>query len=109
MADIIAESGLSAGSIYSHYDSKVELIRAVASDVLSGRAEAIAAGALDLYTPGQALMAFVEAVTVPMFASHIDASGVFTGDAKLDASAATVLTELARWEQALRVLRTPQA
>jgi NAD(P)H-dependent FMN reductase len=51
----------------------------------------------------------VEAVTVPMFASHIDASGVFTGDAKLDASAATVLTELARWEQALRVLRTPKA
>lgn len=31
MADIIAESGLSAGSIYSHFESKTDLIRFVAA------------------------------------------------------------------------------
>lgn len=38
MADIIAESGLSAGSIYSHFESKADLIRFVAANVLETRA-----------------------------------------------------------------------
>ena len=37
MADIIKESGLSAGSIYSHYANKAELIYSVAADVLATR------------------------------------------------------------------------
>jgi len=37
MADIIAEAGLSAGSIYSHFSSKSELLRFVVSDVLESR------------------------------------------------------------------------
>jgi AcrR family transcriptional regulator len=37
MADIIAESGLSAGSIYSHFESKADLLRMVASEVLEQR------------------------------------------------------------------------
>lgn len=36
MADIIEEAGLSAGSIYSHFESKSEIIRLVASEVLRG-------------------------------------------------------------------------
>ncbi|WP_431277784.1 TetR/AcrR family transcriptional regulator [Leifsonia poae] len=37
MADIIAESGLSAGAIYGHYKSKEELIELAIADVLDGR------------------------------------------------------------------------
>jgi NAD(P)H-dependent FMN reductase len=52
------------------------------------------------------VMPIVPAVTLPMFASRIDASGVFTSEESLDKSARTMLTELARWEAALRTLRT---
>lgn len=54
------------------------------------------------------LVPMVEAVTMPMFSTRVDANGVFTSDDKLDASARSMLTELARWESALRVLRIPQ-
>jgi AcrR family transcriptional regulator len=37
MADIIAESGLSAGAIYGHYASKDELIELTASEILDAR------------------------------------------------------------------------
>ena len=36
MADIIAESGLSAGAIYGHYKSKEELVELAVTDVLDG-------------------------------------------------------------------------
>jgi AcrR family transcriptional regulator len=42
MADIIAESGLSAGSIYSHFESKADLIRYVAIEELDRRFEDVA-------------------------------------------------------------------
>lgn len=38
IADITAESGLSAGSIYAHYRNKSELVRAATRDVLAQRA-----------------------------------------------------------------------
>ncbi|NJP90924.1 TetR family transcriptional regulator [Nonomuraea sp. FMUSA5-5] len=38
IADITAESGLSAGSIYAHYRNKAELVRAAAREVLAKRA-----------------------------------------------------------------------
>ena len=38
MADIIAESGVSAGSLYVHFENKVDIIRQVASEVLTERA-----------------------------------------------------------------------
>ena len=41
MADIIAEAGLSAGSIYSHFSSKAELLRLVVSEVLRSRFTAL--------------------------------------------------------------------
>lgn len=37
MTDIIAESGLSAGSIYTHFESKREILTAVAENVLGER------------------------------------------------------------------------
>lgn len=55
------------------------------------------------------MVPIVEAVAIPMFTSRLDADGVFTSDATLDAAARTMLSELARWESALRVLRAPQA
>ncbi|MEW9552547.1 TetR/AcrR family transcriptional regulator [Nonomuraea sp. NPDC050783] len=41
IADIIAESGLSAGSIYAHYRNKAELVQEVAREVLAERAKVL--------------------------------------------------------------------
>ena len=41
IADITAESGLSAGSIYAHYRNKAELVQASAREALSERAAVI--------------------------------------------------------------------
>ncbi|MFD7586557.1 TetR/AcrR family transcriptional regulator [Kitasatospora sp. NPDC059811] len=41
IADITAESGLSAGSIYAHYRSKADLVHASAHALLAERAEAL--------------------------------------------------------------------
>ncbi|MFC4033268.1 TetR/AcrR family transcriptional regulator [Streptomyces polygonati] len=41
IADITAESGLSAGSIYAHYRNKADLVRAAARDVLARRADVL--------------------------------------------------------------------
>jgi AcrR family transcriptional regulator len=43
IADIIAESGLSAGSLYGHFENKTDIIRQVASEVLLDRAAGAAA------------------------------------------------------------------
>ncbi|MDN4598640.1 TetR/AcrR family transcriptional regulator [Leifsonia virtsii] len=55
MADIIAESGLSAGAIYGHYKSKEELVELAVSIVLDDRFVEVAdAGSRDpLPTPGE--------------------------------------------------------
>lgn len=45
MADIIAESGLSAGAIYGYFPSKQELIRGVATHVIGGRRDEMQAAA----------------------------------------------------------------
>lgn len=42
MADIIAESGLSAGAIYGHFDSKEALLSSVAERVLTSRGNELA-------------------------------------------------------------------
>ncbi|MFD0331885.1 TetR/AcrR family transcriptional regulator [Streptacidiphilus monticola] len=41
IADITAESGLSAGSIYAHYRNKADLVQAAARDVLARRADVL--------------------------------------------------------------------
>ena len=55
------------------------------------------------------VMPIVPAVVLPMFASRLDAEGTFRSEETLDNSARAVLTELARWEEALRPLRAPKA
>jgi len=57
MADIIAESGLSAGSIYSHFDSKAALLRHAIAEVLTARLESLQAGldSRDRPTPAEVL------------------------------------------------------
>ena len=47
MADIIRESGLSAGAIYVYFTGKQDIVRAVAEESLSNRAETIIAQADD--------------------------------------------------------------
>lgn len=54
------------------------------------------------------VMPIAAAVPIPMFTSRIAADGSFTPDERLDASAAAMLTELARWAEALAPLRAPQ-
>jgi TetR/AcrR family transcriptional regulator, transcriptional repressor of aconitase len=61
MADIIAESGLSAGSIYSHFESKADLMRFVASDVLAARLGELAAPA-DGHAPAQPSRVFARLI-----------------------------------------------
>ncbi len=51
IADIVAESGLSAGAIYGHYADKGELFAAVAQHVLSRRDAEIAAASRDGVPP----------------------------------------------------------
>lgn len=54
MADIIAESGLSAGAIYGYFSSKKELIREVAASLLAGRrGELIAADMERVLSPAE--------------------------------------------------------
>jgi len=59
MADIIRASGLSSGAIYSHFDSKAELLRHVMATMLEDRFTAVAAepdGSATTVTP-EALLA----------------------------------------------------
>ncbi|WP_291048560.1 TetR/AcrR family transcriptional regulator [Herbiconiux sp.] len=65
MADIIAESGLSAGAIYLHYANKHELIAHVVGDVLRGRGRDLEGlSELDpLPHPVQVMRTFVTGIT----------------------------------------------
>jgi len=64
MADIIAESGLSAGAIYGHYKSKDELVQLAASEVLETRFGEIdeAQAQSPMPAPGEVLGAFVRGI-----------------------------------------------
>lgn len=52
------------------------------------------------------MMPMMEGVTVPMVASHIDDAGAFGSNELIDASAQTLLDELARWASALKPMRS---
>ncbi|MEV0718734.1 TetR/AcrR family transcriptional regulator [Asanoa sp. NPDC050611] len=54
VADITAESGLSAGSIYAHFTGKADIVRAVVQDSLDRRAELVAAFAASPHPPNPA-------------------------------------------------------
>ncbi|RAK28438.1 TetR family transcriptional regulator [Actinoplanes lutulentus] len=65
MADIISESGLSAGAVYRYFRSKEELIGSVAETALSTADEAFADLLADGATPSpeQAVTAMITAIT----------------------------------------------
>jgi len=63
MADIITESGLSAGAIYSYFPSKKELIREVAQTVLANRrGELIAAQEDHVLSPAEIVTVLVRGI-----------------------------------------------
>lgn len=63
MADIIAESGLSAGAIYSYFPGKAELVRAVATRVIADRrGELDAAGATHPLAPGEIATILIDGI-----------------------------------------------
>ena len=73
MADIIAESGLSAGAIYGHFAGKQELFAAVAGRVLEARRselEARRVGAGEPLSPGQVIATLIEGIRREPF-SHV--------------------------------------
>src|ERR1700760_4039392 len=57
IADVVAESGLSAGAIYSHFRNKAELAAYIAGSLLTWRIEEFEAesAAPELSTPGGAM------------------------------------------------------
>lgn len=68
MADVIAESGASAGSIYSHFDGKLDLARYAAGRILVGRTaqleEALRAAEPGYLSPQQVLQEVLGAGTL---------------------------------------------
>jgi TetR/AcrR family transcriptional regulator, transcriptional repressor of aconitase len=70
MADIIAEAGLSAGSVYSHFSSKAELLRFVVSDVLKTRFAAL----IDGVETGRAEIAPAELLARILGDAHIESA-----------------------------------
>lgn len=74
MADIIDESGLSAGAIYGHFAGKKELFAAVASRVLDtrrGELEARSGGADQPLSPGQVMATLLDGMRREPFAGII--------------------------------------
>lgn len=63
MADVIRESGLSAGSIYSHFESKVDVLHHAAQLMLERQAAATHDGADDSVTPSSLARRIVTALT----------------------------------------------
>jgi hypothetical protein len=51
------------------------------------------------------MMPMVEGVAVPMVAKSIDATGTFTSNELIDASAQAMLDELHRWSAGLKAMR----
>ena len=74
MADIIKESGLSAGAIYVYFAGKQDIVRAVAQESVTARVEAITAQAGDgALSPGDLVAAAVAsgAAAAPFFAPEL--------------------------------------
>jgi AcrR family transcriptional regulator len=82
IAEITAESGLSAGSIYSHYRNKAELVQETARVVLARRAEALAEYAADDSPPDpeELLARLVAAIDVTAARVGVQIWGVATTD-----------------------------
>ncbi|SEE80502.1 DNA-binding transcriptional regulator, AcrR family [Arthrobacter alpinus] len=68
MADIIAESGLSAGAIYGYYKGKDEILAALATRLVGGRVAVLdrMAARVPVPHPAEALLEFMDTVSGPM-------------------------------------------
>ncbi|ALV47268.1 hypothetical protein MB46_18995 [Arthrobacter alpinus] len=68
MADIIAESGLSAGAIYGYYKGKDEILAALATRLVGGRVAILdqMAERVPVPHPAEALLEFMDSVSGPM-------------------------------------------
>lgn len=68
MADIIAESGLSAGAIYGYYKGKDEILAALATRLVGGRVAILdrMAARVPVPHPAQALLEFMGSVSGPL-------------------------------------------
>lgn len=108
IADIVAESGLSTGAIYSHFTNKGELAKYIISELMLPRLDAIAASA-EVRTPRQIIELMLTAVTEngvsPAVILQFWAEGSMPGDirdelvrtvAKLRGSLTTALLPWAR-------------
>ncbi|MFT4233068.1 MAG: helix-turn-helix domain-containing protein, partial [Leucobacter sp.] len=60
MADIIVESGLSAGAIYGYFEGKQQLLNEVAEHVLMARVEQIEVAGSGGGSPVDLVMAFLD-------------------------------------------------
>jgi AcrR family transcriptional regulator len=68
MADIISESGLSAGSIYSHFEGKADIVRCAAASELSAHLAAMhdSTPASEPLTPRELTRLALQAIQGPM-------------------------------------------
>jgi AcrR family transcriptional regulator len=85
MADIIEEAGLSAGSVYSHFAHKDELLELVATQVIGGRLELLAAPSDEPRSPREIVqwwLAGLEQEGVP-FATLVQIWGEAASDAAM--------------------------
>jgi AcrR family transcriptional regulator len=94
MADIIAESGLSAGAIYGHYKSKDELVHSAVTDLLDLRYSTIVEQSRgpNVPPPGQMMLAFLDSIE-----SQVGNLGLLVqvwGQAVLDPTSRTATTAI---------------
>lgn len=110
IADIVEESGLSTGAIYSHFSNKAELARYVVGRFLLPRIDELEAGGLrgDLITPREVLHRMLTAITKTGLSPALILQ--FWAEAMVDAELrATMLGTVARLRTSLATAVTPWA
>jgi len=111
MADIVEASGLSSGAIYSHFDSKADLLRYVMSSMLEERFSAVAAGPdgpAPVVTPDELLARLLEGPSADRGRTSVLVQA--WGEIARDGSLAAVAEEnLARLRDALVSALAPWA
>lgn len=87
MADIIEESGLSAGSVYSHFEAKNEILELVATRLIGQRTEALGSGESGPQPPLEAVRWWLSGLAgeAPPFGVVLQVWGEAAADAGLRA------------------------
>lgn len=110
MADIIAESGLSAGAIYSYFPSKDELVRQVSTRIIAERQDELDdAGARHPLAPAEIVTVLLEGIRrnapLPLLVqvwgeAAVDAELRLLFQSALGTMRSTIRRALERWAQA---------